>query len=223
MEQGDTVLPQPGVGLDLGGLRPGGAIGGAVMDERTSLGAGGRCRDVLFWELGLCWPLSQLQHLGRGLGVLIPSQKGEGGSGHAACRRQGGSREPVESKLEPCAGQGSYLTLQCGQGKDWSGALGEHRGEQALVLQHQERRQQLRPPKQLCSEVVGRNNTPGGTPQSSHSLQLASPSCHLELQVTGRGHTAQEGSQWFGDPVLLGSCPPLLCKAQLWGSPALSA
>lgn len=81
MEQGDTVLPQPGVGLDLGGLRPGGAIGGAVMDERTSLGAGGRCRDVLFWELGLCWPLSQLQHLGRGLGVLIPSQKGEGGSG----------------------------------------------------------------------------------------------------------------------------------------------
>lgn len=64
--------------------------GRAVMDEGTSPGAGGRCRAVLFWELGLCWPLSQLQleHL-EGLGVLIPSQKGEGGSeGHGACRRQ---------------------------------------------------------------------------------------------------------------------------------------
>lgn len=44
-------------------------------------------------------------------------------------------------------------------------------------------------PKQLCSEVVGRNSTPGGDrmgPQSSHSWPAHPVSS--ELQVTGRGH-----------------------------------
>lgn len=177
------MLPQPGVGLDLGGPRPGGAIGRAVMDERTSLGARGRCRDVLFLGVGSVLASVPVTAPGRGLGVLIPSQKGEGGSGQDM--QPAGDREAPGSlwkaSWNPVLGRDRTWTLQCGQGKDWSGALGEHRGEQALVLQHQERRQQLRPPKQLCSEVVGRNNTPGGTPQSSHSLQLASPSCHLEL------------------------------------------
>lgn len=90
-------LPQPRVGLDLGvpGQEEqliGRNQGRAVMDEGTSPGAGGRCRAVRSgsWVCaGLCpsYSWSTMQHL-EGLGVLVPSQKGEGGSGHAACRRQ---------------------------------------------------------------------------------------------------------------------------------------
>lgn len=76
MEQGDTVLPQPGVGLDLGGLRPGGAIGGAVMDERTSLGAGGRCRDVLFLGVGSVLASVPVTAPGEGSGGPHPFPEG---------------------------------------------------------------------------------------------------------------------------------------------------
>lgn len=117
------------------------------MGEGTGPGAGGRCRAELFWESGLCWPLSQfqLEHL-EGLGVLIPSQKGEGAQD---MQPAGDSEAPGslwKATWNPVLGRGRTWTLfSVGQGKDWCGALGEHRGEQALGLQHQGRRQQLRP------------------------------------------------------------------------------
>lgn len=57
-------------------------------------------------------------------------------------------------------------------------------------------------PKQLCSEVVGRNKAPGGDrmgPWISHSLQLASPSCVI------RAVGDREGTLLRGLSVVWGS------------------
>lgn len=171
----------------IGGPRPGGAIGrnqGSVIGEGTSPGAGGRCRAELFWEsgLGLCWPLSQfqLEHL-EGLGVLVPSQKGEGGLRTCSLQETVKLQGACQSKLEPCAWQGSYLdSLQCGAGEGLVWGTGRAPWEAGTGFAAPKQEAATETPKQLCSEVMGRNNTPSRDrmgAQSCHSSQLASPPC----------------------------------------------
>lgn len=87
----------------------------------------------------------------------------------------------MESKLEPCASQGSYLdSVQrgAGEGLEWGTGRAPWEAGTGFAAPRQEAASET--PRQLCSEVVGRNNAPGEDrmgPQSCHSSQLASLSC----------------------------------------------
>lgn len=124
--------------------------------------------------------------------------------------------------MEPCAWQGSYLdSLQCGAGEGLVWGTGRAPWEAGTGFAAPRQKAATETPKQLCSEVVGRNNTPGGDgmgPQSSHSLQLASPSCVIRAVVTGRGHcsgglTVVWGSSAFRLLTLVHPCCAKLSSA----------
>lgn len=171
-------------------------------------------------------------------GVPVPAQEGGGGSGRTCSHRtEKSSSKFVEKQVEavlflqgiipgPCPAQDRRRT--------GIGALGEHPGEQALVLQHQGKRQHLRPHNSYGWRCWGETTYlvgAGTGPWCSSSLQLVrlrdAPSslslCAVRAvgareeavpRLPGWAHSGW-GAQCFWAPE---SSPSLPCKAHPWAS-----
>lgn len=126
----------------------------------------------------------------------------------------------------------TWALSSMGQGKDWD--RGSGRASWGALTGSAAPRQEAasETPKQLCSEVLGRNNIPGGGtgPWCSSSSQLARLRCTTSLSFCAmRAAGAREEavprlpgwapsglesqSSWAPE-----SPPAFLCKAQLWAS-----
>lgn len=100
----------------------------------------------------------------------------------------------------------TWALFSVGQGRDWCGALGELPGKQALVLQHQGRRQHLRPQGSCAQRWWGGTTHLGRTGwDPGAAIPCSWPSCVIRAVGDREGTPPRGGSQWFGDPVLLDS------------------